>query len=76
MAVLTAGTDDEYSNALPSKQHRLFSYYLMRALLTGKYRNIGDLHATVYDAVAEESRNLRGTNKQTPQLQGNPDLKF
>ena len=76
MAVITAGTDDEYSNALPGKQHRLFSYYLMRALLTGKYRNIGDLHATVYDAVVEESRNLGGTNRQTPQLQGNPNLTF
>ena len=76
MAVITAGTDNEYSNALPAKQHRLFSYYLMRALLTGKYRNIGDLHATVYDAVVEESRNLGGTNRQTPQLQGNPNLTF
>ena len=76
LAVITAGTDNEYSNALPGKQHRLFSYYLMRALLTGKYRNIGDLHATVYDAVVEESRNLGGTNRQTPQLQGNPNLTF
>ena len=76
MAVITAGTDDEYSNALPGKQHRLFSYYLMRALLTGKHRNIGDLHSTVYESVVEESRSLKGTNRQTPQLQGNPNLRF
>ena len=76
VAAITAGTGDEYSNALWAKRYRLFSYYLMRALLTGKYRNIGDLHATVYDAVVEESRNLGGTNRQTPQLLGNPDLEF
>ena len=76
MVVITAGTDTEYSNALPEKQHRLFSYYLMRALLTNNYRNIGHLHDTVYEAVVEESRNLGGTNKQTPSLQGNRNLRF
>lgn len=75
MAVLTAGNSKQFSNAFVEKGHRLFSYYLMKAMLKG-YENIGDLATRVTADVTETSLDMGGTNRQTPVLQGNTKLKL
>ena len=75
MAVLTAGTDKQFSNALPETGHRLFSYYLMKAMLKG-YDRVGDFANRVRADVSDKSLDLGGLNRQTPVLVGNPNLKL
>jgi hypothetical protein len=75
MALLTAGTDRQFSNALTAKEHRLFSYYLIKALLKG-YDNVGELSTKVQADVTEKSRELGGLNKQTPVMSGNSQLRM
>lgn len=76
LAVLTAGNAKQYSSALPKRGHRLFSYYLMRAILEGKYRDIGNLAKKVQADVYATSLDLGGNNTQNPVLQGNDSLSF
>jgi hypothetical protein len=73
MAVFTAGTDKQFSNALPETGHRLFSYYLMKAMLKG-YDRVGDFANRVRADVSDKSLDLGGLNRQTPVLVGNPNL--
>ncbi|QEP42394.1 hypothetical protein D5085_04115 [Ectothiorhodospiraceae bacterium BW-2] len=73
MAVLTAGTDKQFSNALPESGHRLFSYYLMKELMN-RPASVGDLALQVTAAVDRKSRDLGGLNRQTPVLTGNRQL--
>jgi len=75
MAVLTAGTDKQFSNALPETGHRLFSYYLMKAMLKG-YDRVGDFANRVRADVSDKSLDLGGLNRQTPVLVGNPNLRL
>lgn len=73
MAVITAGNSKQYSNALPERGQRLFSYYLMRALLSGDYNNISDLATKVSADVTAQSLRM-DIKKQTPVLDGNKSL--
>ena len=73
LAVITAGTGEQFSNALPSRGHRLFSYYLMKAMLGG-HTEVSTLYDNVSSEVYRESLNLGGLKKQKPVLQGNRDL--
>ena len=73
LVVITAGTDRQYSNAFPDKGHRLFSYYLTKALLS-KPNNVQQLFEEVRDNTATESRKMGGSNLQTPVIFGNKDL--
>ena len=75
MAIFTAGTDKQFSNALPETGHRLFSYYLMKAMLKG-YDRIGDFSNRVRADVSDKSLDLGGLNRQTPVMVGNPNLKM
>ena len=75
MAVLTAGTDKQFSNALPETGHRLFTYYLMKAMLKG-YDRVGDFANRVSADVSDKSLDLGGLNRQTPVLVGNPNLRL
>ena len=75
MAILSAGSDKQFSNALPETGHRLFSYYLMKAMLKG-YERVGDLATKVRAEVNDKSLDLGGLNRQTPVLVGNPNLVF
>ena len=75
MAVITAGTDKQYSNALRDRGHRLFSYYLMHSLLNGR-RDVRSLYQEVSVAVRDKSQELGGTNQQDPVLAGNSELRF
>jgi len=74
MVVLTAGRDTQYSNKYDNKQHRLFSYYIMDALLK-KNRKVKDVHKYAEYNVAETSQDLK-MKKQTPVYMGNLKLTF
>jgi hypothetical protein len=69
MTILTAGTNEQFSNAYFERQHRLFSYYLMRGLIEGKQG--AKLIEYVKSQVDEQSRNLGPAYIQTPQIYGN-----
>ena len=73
LAVITAGTGEQFSNALPSRGHRLFSYYLMKAMLKG-HTKVSTLYDNVSSEVHKESLNLGGLREQKPVLQGNRNL--
>ena len=73
MAVITAGTDRQFSNALQGRGHRLFSYYLMQSMLKGR-SDIASLYKEVSLNVEDASRELGDINLQQPVLTGNADL--
>ena len=73
LAVITAGTGEQFSNALPSRGHRLFSYYLMKAMLEG-HTKVSTLYDNVRRMVYRESLNLGGLKVQKPVFQGNRNL--
>lgn len=76
LAIITAGTNKQFSNAYQEKEHRLFTYYLMHSMLTGKYKNIGRLSEKVRSDVYDKSLDLGGLNEQSPVFTGNPDLQL
>ena len=73
MAIITAGTDRQFSNALQGRGHRLFSYYLMQSMLNGR-SDIASLYKEVSLNVEDASRELGDINLQQPVLTGNADL--
>ena len=73
MAVITAGTDRQFSNALQGRGHRLFSYYVMQSMLKGR-SDIASLYKEVSLNVEDASRELGDINLQQPVLTGNADL--
>ena len=75
ITVMTAGTNSQFSNAYNKKGHRLFSYYLTKALLNN-HHNVKGLFDEVHDNTKTISRRLGGNNIQTPMLLGNDNAKF
>lgn len=75
MAVLTAGQDNQFSNSFDSKRHRLFSYFLMNALMQGA-RTAGEVVRTISKPVYEASRAKGDAYEQLPQLSGHSGLAF
>jgi WD40 repeat protein len=75
MAVITAGTNKQFSNVFREKGHRLFSYYLMKSLLKG-IKKIEQLHQDVYLNVRDASRKLGDMNFQDPVIEGNKNLEL
>ena len=73
MAVITAGTDRQFSNALQGRGHRLFSYYVMQSMLKGR-SDIASLYKEVSLNVEDASRELGDINLQQPVLTGNAEL--
>ena len=71
MAVFTAGTNGQFSNAFPEKGNRLFSYYLVKALATKENLDLDTLSADVYANVKEESLKMGDIKRQEPQIEGN-----
>lgn len=75
MAIITAGTNNQYSNVYLKKGNRLFSYYLMKSLL--KHRNnIDMLYKDVSVNVEESSRKMGDMNLQQPVFSGNKKLRL
>jgi len=75
MVVLTAGRDKQFSNMFPKRGHRLFSYFVMKALLEGK-RGVSDIYNSVYPHVKEVSNGFGDLKKQEPTIEGNKMLRF
>ena len=71
MAVFTAGTNGQFSNAFPEKGNRLFSYYLTKALATKENLDLDTLSADVFANVKEESLKMGDIKRQEPQIEGN-----
>jgi uncharacterized caspase-like protein len=73
MAVLTAGSNSQFSNMFEDKGHRMFSYYLMREILEGK-KSIDTLYSKVKSEVFETSNKIGDRYKQVPEIDGNEKL--
>jgi hypothetical protein len=74
MVVLTAGTSGQFSNAYPEKGHRLFTYYLTKALIERPTLDIESLYQEVALKVKDESFKMGDNKKQEPQIEGNLKL--
>jgi hypothetical protein len=68
LALMTAGTDEQFSNAYFQRQHRLFSYWLMRGLLEDKTGE--ELYRYVRTNVEDVSLELGPAYHQTPEQFG------
>jgi len=76
LAVLSAGTETQFSSAWPKKGYRLFSYYLIEALSSGTNR-VDSLFSQIALHVSQTSREIGGAlSFQDPTLQGNGGLKW
>jgi hypothetical protein len=73
MAVLTAGSNTQFSNMFEDKGHRLFSYFLMKAILEGK-KSLDSIFSTVKVNVDDTSNGMGDRYRQTPQIDGNSKL--
>ncbi len=74
MAVFSAGTSGQFSNAFPQKGNRLFTYYLTKDLATKENLELDTLAADVYANVKEESLKMGDIKRQEPQIEGNSKL--
>lgn len=74
---LSATSTGQISNALPEKEHGLFTYYLLRGLKgdadvdNDGVTNLKEMYDFVYDHVRRESRRLQ--SEQTPTIFPKPD---
>ena len=74
MVVLTAGTSNQFSNAYLEKGHRLFSYYLTKAILERPTLDIDSIYKDVAVKVKDESYKMGDLKVQEPQIEGNNKL--
>ncbi len=76
LAIISAGTETQFSSAWPQKGHRLFSYRLIEALADGE-STIDGLYRKVAERVRKTSRDIGGTlSFQDPTLQGNGGIEL
>jgi hypothetical protein len=75
MVVLSAGGKRQFSNMYEKKHQRLFSYFVMDALLKNK-KTVSQIYANVTPMVEKESRKIGRTFLQQPTLDGNENLNF
>jgi len=76
MVVMSAGKNNQFSNAFNQKGHRMFSYYLIKSLLTREKINLDTLHKEVSLKVKDSSLQLGDVYLQEPQIEGNKNLKL
>ncbi len=75
MTVMTAGSGKEFANMYEEKNHRLFSYYLMKSLLDGD-KNIYSIYKEVSSEVYNRSNIMGPLYRQDPVLQGSKDFEL
>ncbi|MGE4509505.1 MAG: caspase family protein [Sulfurimonadaceae bacterium] len=75
LSVVTAGKEKQYSNMYKEKGYRLFSYYVMEALLKGR-DTLGDLYSDVYIKVKDKSYEMGDMRLQEPTLDGNGKIEL
>ena len=76
MTVLTAGTNNQFSNAHPQKPHRLFSYYLVETMAKEDKLDLNLLYSKVYTKVKDVSWNMGDVYQQEPTKEGKINLEF
>jgi hypothetical protein len=69
MTVFTAGNSSQFSNEYKDKQHRLFSYFLMKGLAENK-TDTKELFDYIKKEVSKKSRLLGTSYTQIPQIYG------
>jgi hypothetical protein len=70
MTIFTAGSSTDFSNQYEEKNHRLFSYFLMKGLADGKV-DANELHKYIRKNVMRVSRQIGSGHFQEPQIDGN-----
>jgi len=75
MAVITAGSGTEFANMYEEKNHRLFSYYLMKSLLDGD-KNVYTIYKKVSSEVYNRSNIMGPLYRQEPVLKGSKNLEL
>ena len=75
MALITAGTDKQFSNAYEEKGHRLFTYFVIKSLLAGR-KDVKNLYREVSVAVNDSSTRNGLQYKQDPVIFGNENLEL
>ena len=75
MVVLTAGSKKQYSNVYAEKGNRLFSYYLMKEILTSE-KDINTIYSNVRKNVRAQSYKMGDLKIQEPSISGNKGLKI
>lgn len=75
MVVLTAGQDKQFSNMYEEKKMRMFSYFLIENLLSGK-KNIGEIFKSTKDEVEKTSFELGDQYYQSPTIAGDEKMSF
>jgi hypothetical protein len=76
MTVITAGTNGQFSNAYNEKGHRLFTYYLTKAIIERPTLDVESLYQDVALKVKDESFKKGDTYRQEPQIEGNTKLEL
>lgn len=73
MAILAAARDDQYANAYDDKGYRMFSYFVVKGLLSGR-DNLDSLYKEVSLNVHDVSKLKGQARLQDPQLIGNKNI--
>lgn len=74
MVVITAGKNTQFSNQYREKGHRLFSYYLIKSLLTRNGLEIMDIYKDLSLKVKDTSNAVGDSYRQEPQIYGNTTI--
>ena len=75
MLVISAGSGTQYSNKYDDKTNRLFSYFVMKALINNN-SDIQRLYDYVKSNVQEKSYEMGATYEQVPVYEGNIGMKL
>ncbi len=75
MVVISAGSGTQYSNKYDEKSNRLFSYFVMKGLLSNN-TNTQRLYDYVKSSVQEKSYEMGSSYEQVPVYDGNIKLKL
>jgi hypothetical protein len=74
MVVITAGKNTQFSNQYLEKGHRLFSYYLIKSLLTRNGLDVIDIYKDLSLKVKDTSNAVGDAYRQEPQIYGNTTI--
>ncbi|MDD2699366.1 MAG: caspase family protein [Arcobacteraceae bacterium] len=76
MVVLTAGTANQFSNMYKEKGHRLFSYFLTKAMIERPNLDVDSIYKSISVDVKDESFKMGDLKVQEPQMEGNNKIEL
>jgi hypothetical protein len=76
MVVLTAGTANQFSNMYKEKGHRLFSYFLTKAMIERPNLDVDSIYKSIAVDVKDESFKMGDLKVQEPQMEGNNKIEL